>query len=120
MRLPPVHLELVPYVLLLVLIASLGTPGGAAAQEQGFALNRFDISEVGSDWFVGDSLDLRGGFRPGVRLGVDWAHKPLVRYDADGDEIAAVVEDQVHGHVGVAAMIAGRLRLGVNLPIVLT
>jgi len=103
-----------------VLAVSLGLARGVAAQDQGFALNRFDIAEVGSDWFAGDSLDLRGGFRPGVRLGVDWAHKPLVRYDADGDEIAAVVEDQVNGHLGVAAMIAGRLRLGVNLPVVLS
>jgi outer membrane protein OmpA-like peptidoglycan-associated protein len=91
----------------------------AAQQNEGFALNRFDIAEVGSDWFVGDSLDFRGGFRPGFRLGVDYAHKPLVRYDADGDEIAAVVKDQVHAHLGVGAMIADRLRLSVNLPVVL-
>src|SRR5262245_21728822 len=63
-----------------------GTPpvnGGVNDQNGGFALNRFDISEVGSDWFAGDSLDLRGKVRPGFRLGIDWAHKPLVRYDGD-------------------------------------
>jgi OOP family OmpA-OmpF porin len=106
--------------LLGILLASLAAPYGVAAQEQGFALNRFDIAEVGSDWFTGDSLDFRGGFRPGFRLGLDWAHKPLVRYDQDGDELGAVVNDQIHGHVGLGAMIADRLRLGVNLPIVLS
>src|SRR5689334_17344386 len=103
-----------------VLAVGAFAPRAVHAQSQGFAVNRYDISEVGSDWFSGDSLDLRGGFRPGLRLGIDWAHKPLVRYDADGNEIAAVIEDQVNGHIGVAAMIAGRLRLGFNLPLVLS
>jgi OOP family OmpA-OmpF porin len=104
---------------LAVLAASFATTSTASAQSDGFALNRFDIAEVGSDWFSGDSLDFRGGFRPGFRLAVDWAHKPLVRYDANGDEIAAVIADQVHGHIGVGAMIADRLRLSINLPVIL-
>ena len=103
----------------LVLVLSLAAPQRASAQTQGFALNRFDISEVGSDWFVGDSLDFRGAVRPGIRLGIDWAHKPLLRYDEDGDEIGALIEDQVHGHAGLALIIAERLRLGANLPLML-
>jgi OmpA-OmpF porin, OOP family len=86
----------------------------------GFALNRFDIAEVGSDWFAGDSLDLRGGARPGFRIGIDWAHKPLVQYDDDGDEVDVVISDQVYGHLGLGLMLADRLRLGVNLPILLS
>lgn len=101
------------------LVASVANPQRAAAQNQGFALNRFDIAEAGSDWFAGDSLDFRGGFRPGIRLALDWAHKPLVRYDQDGDEVAAVIADQVQGHAGLSAVIADRLRLGINLPLVL-
>ena len=72
-------------ILIATILAHLW-PAGAQAQSSGFALNRFDVSEVGSDWFAGDSLDLRGETRPGVRLAVDWAHKPLVRYDEDGNE----------------------------------
>ena len=34
--------------------------GPVWAQAQGFALNRFDPSEHGSDWFANESLDLRG------------------------------------------------------------
>ena len=105
-------------------LALVATSEQAVAQttnnNAGFALNRFDIAEPGSDWFAGDSLDLRGGLRPGLRLGVDWAHKPLVRYDNDGNELAAVIKEQVHAYLGGALMIADRLRLGVNLPLLLT
>ena len=86
----------------------------------GFALNRFDISEVGSDWFAGDSLDLRGTARPGFRLAIDWAHKPLVQYDSKGKELAVVIKDQVYGHIGLGLMLADRLRLAVNLPVLLS
>jgi outer membrane protein OmpA-like peptidoglycan-associated protein len=109
--------------LLAATLAASAAPAHAqapAAENQGFALNRYDIAEVGSDWFTGDSLDLRGAVRPGVRLGLDWAHKPLLRYDEDGDEIEAVIEDQVHVHAGVALMLAHRLRLALNLPVLLT
>src|SRR5689334_11389079 len=98
---------------LLAALAALSVfaPARAAAQAAaqnngGFALSRFDIAEVGSDWFVGDSLDLRGQVRPGVRLGIDWAHKPLVRYDDNGNEIATIIKDQVHANVGAALMLA--------------
>lgn len=91
----------------------------ASAQNQGFALNRFDIAEVGSDWFAGDSLDFRGELRPGARLGLDWAHKPLLRYDRNGDPTAAVIENQLFGHVGAGLILADRVRLGANLPILL-
>jgi outer membrane protein OmpA-like peptidoglycan-associated protein len=92
----------------------------ATPPNEGFALNRFDIAEVGSDWFAGDSLDFRGGFRPGIRLGADWAHKPLVRYDEDGNELDVVISDQVHGYAGLAVVLGERVRLGVTLPVLLT
>ena len=114
-------------MLLATLLLAGAVPQAASAQSPeidndngGFALNRFDISEVGSDWFAGDSLDLRGAARPGFRIGIDWAHKPLVQYDEDGDELDVVISDQVYGHLGVGLMLAERLRLAVNLPILLS
>ena len=92
-------------------------PSGAWAQNEGFALNRFDVSEVGSDWFAGDSLDMRGKTRPGVRLVVDWAHKPLVRYDEDGNELDTVIEDQLYGYLGAGIILFDRLRLAANMPL---
>jgi OmpA-OmpF porin, OOP family len=113
-----------------IVIAALGlglVPQSVVAQTPdintdngGFALNRFDIAEVGSDWFAGDSLDLRGGARPGFRIGIDWAHKPLVQYDEDGDELDVLISDQVYGHLGLGLMLVDRLRLSVNLPILLS
>jgi outer membrane protein OmpA-like peptidoglycan-associated protein len=91
----------------------------AHAQTDGFAINRFDPAEHGSDWFGGESLDLRGHGRPALGLTLDWAHKPLVLYDADGEEAALIIEDQLHAHVGGGIVLWERLRLAANLPIAL-
>jgi outer membrane protein OmpA-like peptidoglycan-associated protein len=87
------------------------------AQGKGFALNRFDPSERGSDWFVLDSLDLRGHVRPAVGLVGDWAYKPLVVYDANGNEKSDIVEHQIFMHLGGSLVLWDRLRAGVNVPI---
>jgi len=92
----------------------------ASAQDAGFALNRFDPSERGSDWFSAESLDLRGHVRPALGVVFDYAHKPLVYYDAEtGDEQAALVKSQLFGHLGGSVVLFERLRLGVSLPIAL-
>src|SRR5688572_17691150 len=94
----------------------------AFAQERasGFNLNRFDPSERGSDWFVAESLDLRGHGRPALGLVADWAHKPLVIYEkASGDELSSVVENQLVGHLGGSLNVWHRLRLGASFPLTL-
>lgn len=109
----------VVYPLLAVL--SVTVSGGAKAQDatiSGFALDRFDPSERGSDWFAAESLDLRGNMRPAVGVVGDWAYKPLVVYDkATGEEVSALVKNQLFAHVGGNIILWDRLRLGVNLPI---
>lgn len=93
-------------------------PQGAAAQAaDGFALNRFEPAERGSDWFSAESLDLRGHVRPAIGLTVDWAHKPLVLYDENGDEQQAIIRNQVFGHLGASLTLWSRLRVGFNLPV---
>ena len=108
---------------LVPVLAFLGacfSAGPAFAQStSGFALNRFDPSERGSDWFSAESLDLRGHNRTAVGLVGDWSYKPLVLYNADGDEIAAIVEHQLFAHVGFSHILWDRLRLGVSLPVAL-
>jgi OOP family OmpA-OmpF porin len=89
------------------------------AQGRGFAVNRFDPSERGSDWFVLDSIDLRGHLRPAIGLVGDWGYKPLVLYDASGNEKSAVVEHQVFVHLGGSLVLWDRVRAGVNIPIAL-
>ena len=92
---------------------------GGTCFAQGFALDRFDPSERGSEWFVLDSLDLRGHLRPAVGLVGDWGYKPLVLYNANGDEKSAIVEHQVFVHLGGSLVLWDRVRAGVNIPLAL-
>jgi hypothetical protein len=87
------------------------------AQTAGFAIGRFDVAERGSDWFVADSLDLRGDVRPALGVVFEYAHRPLVLYSRSGDERAAIVRDQLYGHVGGSLIAVDRLRLGLTVPI---
>src|SRR4051812_33192112 len=92
-------------------------PSTARAQSAGFAINRFDPAERGSDWFSADSLDLRGHGRLMLGATGDFGEKPLVLYSRDGDELKAIIEHQLYVHVGGSLVLWDRLRLGVNLPI---
>ena len=109
-----------PFLLALfgVVFAS-NSPSPVSAQTKGFSINRFDVSERGSDWFIGDSLDLRGTFRPSLGFVIDYAHKPLVLYSEQGTERATIVRDQLFAHIGASAVIADRVRIAVNFPLAL-
>ena len=100
-------------------IATCAVAEGARAQADGFALDNYQPSERGSDWFANESLDLRGKLRPAFGVVIDEAHKPLVAYGADGSEKAVLVRDQLYAHVGGALVFADRFRLGVNVPLLL-
>ncbi len=92
----------------------------AAAEEQaqGFALDRFEPSERGSDWFVLESWDLRGHVRPALGLVVGYANKPLMLYSpSDGEEIGSIVEHQLVAHFGGSLVLWDRVRFGLNLPL---
>lgn len=99
---------------------TLATAASASAQmpvSPGFAINRFQPSERGSDWFVTDSLDLRGNGRLALGVVQDWAHKPLAIYDANGDYVVAPIKNQVYFHVGAAVNFASRVRIAFSLPL---
>jgi OOP family OmpA-OmpF porin len=92
----------------------------AVAQERtGFALNRYEPAERGSQFFVVDNLDIRGHLRPAIGATLDYAYKPLVVYNLDETERAAVVRHQMFAHLGGSIVLVDRLRLGVNLPLAL-
>jgi len=92
--------------------------GTASAQAQkGFVLDRFDPSERGSEWFVLDSLDLRGHVRPAAGVVGSWAYNPLVVYDRDGNYFSSLVEHQVYVHPGASLVLWNRLRAAVSMPI---
>ena len=98
--------------------ALLTNASTSSAQTQpGFALDRFDPSERGSEWFAHDTLDLRGHLRPAVGVVGSWAYKPLVVFGPDGTERSAIVRHQMVLHPGVSLVLADRFRFGVDLPI---
>lgn len=99
----------------LALLALL--PTTARAQSAGFAINRFDPAERGSDWFAADSLDMRGSGRLMLGATGDFGHKPLVLYNRDGDALKSIIKDQLYVHLGGSLVLWDRLRLGVNLPL---
>jgi outer membrane protein OmpA-like peptidoglycan-associated protein len=104
----------------LAVLVALGAPSTASAEgvetNRGFALNRFDPAEHGSEWFVLDSLDLRGKARPALGVVGDWAYKPLVIYNPDGSEKALILHTIV-ANVGGSFNISDRFRAGLNLPL---
>jgi OOP family OmpA-OmpF porin len=97
-----------------------GRPTRAHAQAApGFALNRFEPSERGSEWFVNDPLDLRGKVRPALGIVADYGYKPYVLLNPDGSENTSVVSSQLFLHVGGSLVLIDRVRLAVSLPIAL-
>jgi outer membrane protein OmpA-like peptidoglycan-associated protein len=104
-------------VALFTLLTASPASAQVTGENRGFALNRFDPSERGSEWFVLDTLDLRGKARPALGAVFDWGYKPLVIYDAAGNEQTSVVEHQMFLHVGGSLVLADRFRVGLNLPL---
>jgi OOP family OmpA-OmpF porin len=97
--------------------ACAGLAQDARGQSQGFALDTFDPSERGSDWFSVESLDLRGNVRPAIGVVMDGAYRPLVIYAPDGTVRDSVVRNQIFANVGATLVLWDRLRLGFNLPV---
>lgn len=104
---------------ILSLAALASTNSAQAQQSTGFAINRYNPAERGSQWFALESLDLRGHFRPAVGATLDLAYKPLVIYKPDGSEDTTVINTQLYAHIGGSIVLWDRLRLGLNLPFVL-
>lgn len=107
---------------LCTLATAAGSVWAGTAQAQtasGFALNRYEPSESGSEWFANDTLDIRGKFRPSLRALGDFGYKPYVLINPDGSENTSVVTGQFFLHVSGSLVILDRLRLGMSLPLAL-
>jgi OmpA-OmpF porin, OOP family len=84
---------------------------------EGFALDRFDPADRGSEWFALDSVNEAGHVRPAFGLVLDYARKPLVLVNADDEEIKGIVDNQLYAHLGGSVVLFDRLRLGLNIPL---
>ncbi len=97
-----------------------GNAREARAQSSGFAIDRYEPSQRGSDWYANESLDFRGHVRPAVGVILDWAYRPLEFRDVgpvDARHTANLIVDQVFAHVGGSVVFADRVRAGVSLPV---
>jgi OmpA-OmpF porin, OOP family len=104
--------------MLAVAASMTGVAPQARAQAAGYAVNRFEPSERGSDWFLSESLDLRGRARPLAGIVMDWAYRPLVVHPP-GRPSATVITDDVVMHVGGGVVFLDRVRTSLSLPVAL-
>ena len=88
----------------------------AAAQQRGFAIDRFEPSERGSEWFALDSLDMRGHLRFAAGVVGEYAHDALVARSGD-DTRASILQHQLYVHPGASLVLFDRFRLALSLPI---
>ena len=95
-----------------------GRVARAQTAGSGFAVDRFEPAGGGSEWFSLESLDFRGRVRPALGLVIDGAWKPLVVFDQNGNPVATMLRNQLVGHADAAVVLKDRLRLDVNLPVV--
>src|SRR5262245_52413790 len=93
-----------------LIVGSAALTTSQAEAQSGFALNRFDPSERGSEWFMQDTLDLRGHLRPAAGIVGDYAFKPLVIYNTDGSERGAIVSHQITTNIGGSLVLWDRVR----------
>ncbi len=102
-----------------VLLFLLGLSGTARAQ--GFALDRFDPSERGSEWFANQSLDFRSNkkVRPAASIVFEGQYRPLAVYNADGSVRTEIVKNVVTLHPGASIVLIERVRFGMSIPVVL-
>ena len=101
----------------LAVSATLRSAFAQTSSPQGFAVNHFDPSERGSEWFALDSLDLRGNFRPAIGIVGEQAYRPLILTDGNGNLIKSIVRDQSFLHLGGNVVIADRLRVAADVPV---
>jgi hypothetical protein len=88
-----------------------------AQQAAGFAVDRFEPAAPGSAFLSVDSLDFDGHLRPAARLTSAWAWKPLVVYDGQANEVAALVRQELVEHVQGAVVLWNRARFDLDLPV---
>jgi len=104
---------------LALVVSVLGAEDVASAQvARGFAVDKLEPSERGSDWFTNESLDLRGKVRPAFGVVADYQYRPLATYRSNGDLHASIVRNMLALHAGAAVNLFDRLRLSVSMPLV--
>ena len=98
----------------------VGLTASSSAMAQsvpGFVVHRYEPSERGSEWFAGESLDLRGSLRPAIGVVGDYSARPFTIEAPDGSIAASPVRNTIFAHLGGSLVLVDRLRLAATLPI---
>jgi hypothetical protein len=107
-----------PLAVACFVVATAGWARAGVAQEAaGFAVDRFQPAAPGSRFLSLESLDFEGHLRPAAGLVSAWAWKPLVVYDGQSDQVAALVQQQLIQHVQGAVVLWDRARFDLDLPV---
>ncbi len=81
-------------------------------------MNRFDPAVRGSEWFANDSLDVRGHLRPTVGVVMEGQYRPLVVNAPNGDIRLSPLRNVGTLHIGAAMVFFERLRVALDVPVV--
>ncbi len=93
---------------------------GAQPAQAGYAVDNFQPSESGSDWFANESLDLRGAFRFAISATGQYGYRSVIGvYHSDGRVAASILRDEALLQLGTSFVFADRLRIGLSLPVTL-
>ncbi|MBN2197528.1 MAG: OmpA family protein [Polyangiaceae bacterium] len=91
-----------------------------AQEAPAFSLDVFQPTPAGDRFFAVQGGDPGGKAAPRVMLFGDYAYRPLVAYENDGDDtVGAVVSSRFLLHAGGGVMLADRLKLSLDLPFLL-
>lgn len=107
--------------LLAAVVLALTHPAPALGQttpldrSPGAAVDQFSSAPAGGDWAGADSLSYANGLA--ARALLDFAHRPLVVYHADGSARQVVIARQLWLHAGASLVVLDRLRLSFTLPV---
>jgi OOP family OmpA-OmpF porin len=97
---------------------ALVSRGANAEAGRGFALDRFEPRERGSEWLTLDSLDLRGHRRISAGATTGYAYAPLVVYDSrSGERVTSLIGHQLMLYPGASMVWKQQLRFGVSVPV---
>jgi OmpA-OmpF porin, OOP family len=102
------------------LLAFLRAGGASAQSQEAFALDQFHPAPAGDRFFGTQGGDPGGHVSPRFLLLGEYAYRPLVLYQNDGDDrVGNVVSDQLFVHLGASLALWERLSVSANLPLAL-
>jgi OmpA-OmpF porin, OOP family len=114
----PARRRRAPFVSFGLAFALVFAARSARAQDRpGWAADAFVPSERGSQWFMLESLDLRGHGRMALGAVGTYGYRTVAIRGEDGRVLDSVVRNQARLHTGASFVLFDRVRLGFDVPL---